>query len=160
MSYWRTFLAVVLLALSLSIPSFAAVSMQCPGAAVPQEEKASYAMPAAQGGHHDHGDRDDHARHASSCAACVVMCRVRVLLLRHGDVECACGACRGERRRHHRRASALGRGRLVPDGRNRPAAAPDARLVAARGRCAAIRHPLRRPHPARRTTYDETCSCD
>ncbi|MBK1824845.1 MULTISPECIES: hypothetical protein [Burkholderia cepacia complex] len=74
MSYWRTFLVVVLLALSLSIPSFAAVSMQCPGAAVPQEEKASHAMPAAQGGHHDHGDRGDHARHASSCAACVSCC--------------------------------------------------------------------------------------
>ncbi|WP_175876775.1 hypothetical protein [Burkholderia sp. BCC0097] len=71
MSYWRTFLVVVLLALSLSIPSLAAVSMQCAGAAVPQEETASHAMAAAQDGQHDHGD---HARHASSCAACVSCC--------------------------------------------------------------------------------------
>ncbi|NTZ87521.1 hypothetical protein FCJ61_32165 [Burkholderia metallica] len=71
MSYWRTFLVVVLLALSLPIESFAAVSMQCAGAAVLYEEKAPNAMPAAQDGHHDHGD---HARHASSCAACVSCC--------------------------------------------------------------------------------------
>ncbi len=46
MSYWRTFLVVVLLALSLPMQSFAAVSMQCAGAAVPHEEKAPHAMPA------------------------------------------------------------------------------------------------------------------
>ncbi|HEM7804059.1 hypothetical protein [Burkholderia sp.] len=71
MSYWRTFLVVVLLALSLPIQSFAAVSMQCASVAAPHEEKVSRAMPAAQDGHADHGD---HARHASSCVACVSCC--------------------------------------------------------------------------------------
>ncbi|MBR8235257.1 hypothetical protein K6W26_12260 [Burkholderia sp. AU42008] len=71
MSYWRTFLVVVLLALSLPIQSFAAVSMPCAGAAVPHEDNAPHTIPAAQDGHHDHGDR---ARHASSCAACVSCC--------------------------------------------------------------------------------------
>ncbi|KVT04356.1 hypothetical protein WT24_25385 [Burkholderia sp. MSMB1078WGS] len=71
MSYWRTFLVVVLLALSLPIQSFAAVSMPCSGAAARHGDNASYAMPAAQDGHRD---RDDHARHAPSCAACVSCC--------------------------------------------------------------------------------------
>ncbi|WP_175884003.1 hypothetical protein [Burkholderia sp. BCC0044] len=71
MSYWRTFLVVVLLALSLPIQSFAAVSMQCAGVAVQHEDNAPHTMPAAQDGHQDHGD---HARHASSCAACVSCC--------------------------------------------------------------------------------------
>ncbi|WP_322084702.1 hypothetical protein [Burkholderia sp. BCC1972] len=73
MSFWRKFLLVVLLALSLPIQSFAAASMPCAGAgagAVPVEE-APNAMPAAQAGHHDH---DGHARHASSCPACVSCC--------------------------------------------------------------------------------------
>ncbi|WP_175978091.1 hypothetical protein [Burkholderia sp. BCC1047] len=70
MSYWRTFLVVVLLALSLPIQSFAAVSTPCAGAAVPHQDNAPHTMPAAQDGHHDHGD---HARHAS-CAACVSCC--------------------------------------------------------------------------------------
>ncbi|RQU84954.1 hypothetical protein DF133_26990 [Burkholderia cenocepacia] len=68
MSYWRTFLVVVLLALSLPIQSFAAVSMPCAGAAVPHEDQALHTTPTAQDGHHDH------ARHASSCAACVSCC--------------------------------------------------------------------------------------
>ncbi|WP_253195891.1 hypothetical protein [Burkholderia cenocepacia] len=151
MSYWRTFLVVVSLALSLPIQSFAAVSMQCASVAAPHEEKVSHAMPAAQDGHADHGD---HARHASSCVACVSCC------FGTGMSGGACGAGRGERRRHDRRAAAFGCGRVVPDRRHRPAAAPDARLVPARGRPAAIRPLLRRPPQARRTTYDETCSCD
>ncbi|WGY70342.1 hypothetical protein KEC55_25200 [Burkholderia cepacia] len=71
MSYWRKFLLVVLLALSLPIQSFATVSMQCERVAVAPMEAPSHAMPAAQAGHHDH---DDHARHASSCSACVSCC--------------------------------------------------------------------------------------
>ncbi|KVL08064.1 hypothetical protein [Burkholderia sp. MSMB1826] len=71
MSYWRTFLVVVLLALSLPIQSFAVVSMPCSGAAMRHADNASHAMPAAQNVHHDHGD---HARGASSCAACVSCC--------------------------------------------------------------------------------------
>ncbi|WP_343726358.1 hypothetical protein [Burkholderia seminalis] len=67
MSYWRKFLVVVLLALSLTIQSFAAVSMQCAGVAVMPAEAA----PHAQEGRHDH---DGHARHASSCSACVSCC--------------------------------------------------------------------------------------
>ncbi|WP_175798462.1 hypothetical protein [Burkholderia ambifaria] len=77
MSYWRKFILVVLLALSLPIQSFATVSMQCAGAvaAVPHAEHeasadhpaASLAMSSAQGGEHAH---EGHARHASSCWAC------------------------------------------------------------------------------------------
>ncbi|MBR8186817.1 hypothetical protein KDW54_30950 [Burkholderia ambifaria] len=83
MSYWRKFILVVLLALSLPIQSFATVSMQCAGAgavaAVPHAEDrmsadhpaASRAMPSAQGGEHAH---DDHARHASACSSCGACC--------------------------------------------------------------------------------------
>ncbi|UEP23670.1 hypothetical protein [Burkholderia ambifaria] len=83
MSYWRKFILVVLLALSLPIQSFATVSMQCAGAgaaaAVPHAEDgasadhpaAARAMPSAQGGEHAH---DDHARHASSCSTCGACC--------------------------------------------------------------------------------------
>jgi len=71
MSYWRTFLVVVLLALSLPIQSFAAVSMQCAGAAVSHGDNAPHTISTPQDGHHDHGD---HARHATSCAACVSCC--------------------------------------------------------------------------------------
>ncbi|WP_333991560.1 hypothetical protein [Burkholderia cepacia] len=71
MSYWRKFLVVVLLALSLPIQSFATVSMQCERAAVAPMEAASHTMPAAQDGHHD---ADSHARHAPACSACVSCC--------------------------------------------------------------------------------------
>ncbi|EMN1926172.1 hypothetical protein RVV18_000531 [Burkholderia ambifaria] len=81
MSYWRKFILVVLLALSLPIQSFATVSMQCAGpvAAVPHAEDrmsadhpaASRAMPSAQGGEHAHVD---HARHASACSSCGACC--------------------------------------------------------------------------------------
>ncbi|WP_175843635.1 hypothetical protein [Burkholderia arboris] len=71
MSYWRKFLLVVLLALSLPIQSFAAVSMQCAAAAVAPVEAAPHAMPVAQDGRHDH---DGSARHASQCSACVSCC--------------------------------------------------------------------------------------
>lgn len=74
MSYWRKFILVVLLALSLPIQSFATVSMQCAGSVVPHGEEASHTMPVAQGTHGGHADRDSHARHAPSCAACVSCC--------------------------------------------------------------------------------------
>ncbi|MET3821921.1 hypothetical protein ACVK00_000824 [Burkholderia sp. PvR073] len=79
MSYWRKFILVVLLALSLPIQSFATVSMQCAGAVAPHAEDgasadhpaAARAMPSAQGGEHAH---EDHARHASSCSSCGACC--------------------------------------------------------------------------------------
>ncbi|NTX25990.1 hypothetical protein HT746_02300 [Burkholderia pyrrocinia] len=71
MSYWRKFILVVLLVLSLPIQSFAAVSMQCAGAAVPHREAAPHTMWIAQGSHADH---DGYARHAPSCSACVSCC--------------------------------------------------------------------------------------
>ncbi|WP_431227961.1 hypothetical protein [Burkholderia contaminans] len=85
MSYWRKFLVVVLLALSLPIQSFAAVSMACAGAvvAMPHAEDgasaddavAPRAMPNAHGGQHkDEHAHDDHARHAQPCSACGSCC--------------------------------------------------------------------------------------
>ncbi|WP_322025709.1 hypothetical protein [Burkholderia sp. BCC1977] len=81
MSYWRKFILVVLLALSLPIQSFATVSMPCAGAvaAMPHAEAgasadgpaASHAMQRAHGEQHE---RDNHARHATSCSACSTCC--------------------------------------------------------------------------------------
>ncbi|MBN3830582.1 hypothetical protein [Burkholderia sp. Ac-20344] len=71
MSYWRKFLVVVLLALSLPIQSFATVSMPCTAAVAPYADEASHTMPVAQDGHRDAGS---HARHAPSCSACVSCC--------------------------------------------------------------------------------------
>lgn len=80
MSYWRKFILVVLLALSLPIQSFATVSMRGAGAVVAAPHAgnavsahvaaASHAMSGAHGGH----AQDDHARHASSCSACGACC--------------------------------------------------------------------------------------
>lgn len=87
MSYWRKFLVVVLLALSLPIQSFAAVSMACAGAdvvvAMPHVEDgartddrvAPHAMSSAHGGQHEDEHTDDvHARHAQPCSACGSCC--------------------------------------------------------------------------------------
>ncbi|MCA8252826.1 hypothetical protein LGM89_06095 [Burkholderia sp. AU31624] len=85
MSYWRKFLVVVLLALSLPIQSFAAVSMACAGAvaAMPHsgdgasddDAVAPRAMPSAHGGQHkDEHARGDHARLAQPCSACGSCC--------------------------------------------------------------------------------------
>lgn len=88
MSYWRKFLVVVLLALSLPIQSFAAVSMACAGAdavvAMPHVEDgarandrvAPHAMSSAHGGgqHKDEHTHDNHARHAQPCSACGACC--------------------------------------------------------------------------------------
>ncbi|VWD38393.1 hypothetical protein BLA18112_06589 [Burkholderia lata] len=84
MSYWRKFLLVVLLALSLPIQSFATVSMACAGGDVAMPhvedgvsavEAGPHAMPNTQGGQqkhrHEHGD---HARHAQPCSACGSCC--------------------------------------------------------------------------------------
>jgi len=71
MSYWRKFILVVLLALSLPIQSFATVSMQCAGAAVPHAEEAPHTMSTEQGARGNHGD---HESRAASCAACVSCC--------------------------------------------------------------------------------------
>jgi len=85
MSYWRKFLVVVLLALSLPIQSFATVSMACAGAvavvAMPHAEDgaraddpaATRAMSNVHGGQHRHA-HDDHARHAQPCSACGSCC--------------------------------------------------------------------------------------
>ncbi|VWC24779.1 hypothetical protein BLA13014_05917 [Burkholderia aenigmatica] len=87
MSYWRKFLLVVLLALSLPIQSFAAVSMACASTgavvAMPHSEDgaraddsaAPRAMPGVQGGQHEHQQgHDDPARHAQPCSACGSCC--------------------------------------------------------------------------------------
>ncbi|VWD44583.1 hypothetical protein BLA39750_05640 [Burkholderia lata] len=87
MSYWRKFLLVVLLALSLPIQSFATVSMACASTgavvAMPHAEDgasavdsaAPHAMPSAYGGQHKHEHtHDDHARHAQPCSACGSCC--------------------------------------------------------------------------------------
>ncbi|MBN3795195.1 DUF2946 family protein [Burkholderia sp. Ac-20392] len=86
MSYWRKFLLVVLLALSLPIQSFAAVSMACAGTgavvAMPHAEDGAsaveampHAMPGAQGGQHERQhEHADHARHAQPCSACGSCC--------------------------------------------------------------------------------------
>ncbi|MDR6497156.1 hypothetical protein J2785_000298 [Burkholderia ambifaria] len=71
MSYWRKFILVVLLALSLPIQSFATLSMQCAGAAVPHAKEAPHTMSIAQG---TQGKQGDHDSHAPSCAACVSCC--------------------------------------------------------------------------------------
>ncbi|KVV55578.1 hypothetical protein WT27_25620 [Burkholderia territorii] len=69
MSYWRKFILVVLLALCVPIQSFAAVSTQCAGAAVPHAGAdapvAPHAMPSVHG---------EHAREAAPCPACGPCC--------------------------------------------------------------------------------------
>ncbi|HDR8858979.1 hypothetical protein [Burkholderia territorii] len=75
MSYWRKFILVVLLALCVPIQSFAAVSTQCAGAAVPHAgadaSAAWQAMPSVHGERHRHGE---HARDATRCSACGSCC--------------------------------------------------------------------------------------
>jgi hypothetical protein len=84
MSYWRKLLIVVLLALSLPVQSFAAVSMKCVPARASVGElpvrHAGYEMSghhhgmhamvvADDGHHHDHG-RSHHVHSCSTCASC------------------------------------------------------------------------------------------
>ncbi|WP_230946929.1 hypothetical protein [Burkholderia stagnalis] len=79
MSYWRKFLIVVLLALSLPVQSFAAAAMSC---ALAGDMRARHAE--AAGGAQLHDMRDDHghtrhaapgdAGHAHACQACASCC--------------------------------------------------------------------------------------
>ncbi|VWC45117.1 DUF2946 family protein [Burkholderia lata] len=78
MSYWRKFVLVVLLALSLPIQSFATVSMACAGAgavvAMPHAEGGASAVDSAALGEQHQHEHDDHARHAQPCSACGSCC--------------------------------------------------------------------------------------
>ncbi|MBS2132206.1 hypothetical protein KEX41_28900 (plasmid) [Burkholderia thailandensis] len=86
MSYWRNFFIVVLLALSLPVQSFAAISMKCVAAYAddsevhaPHEEEAGSAhrphathdMALADNGHYHHHHGVAHQAHScSTCASC------------------------------------------------------------------------------------------
>lgn len=88
MSYWRKFLVVVLLALSLPVQSFAAISMKCvPTHADAGEAPVRHVVHAMA--EHDHGFHgvafadDDHrhaprsahhAHHAHLCSTCASCC--------------------------------------------------------------------------------------
>ena len=86
MSYWRKLFIVVLLALSLPVQSFAAISMKCVAAHADAGEGATqHAEQAASEHHHEmHGVAfadDDHphhyhgnAHHAHSCSTCASCC--------------------------------------------------------------------------------------
>ncbi|WP_250532561.1 hypothetical protein [Caballeronia sp. AZ10_KS36] len=85
MSYWRKFIIVVLLALSLPVQSFAAVSMVCAPSEVADDEASSHQhlhQSEAAGDHTVIADNDEHAGHhhngghhvhtCSTCASCCV----------------------------------------------------------------------------------------
>ncbi|CAD6554019.1 hypothetical protein LMG28727_05629 [Paraburkholderia kirstenboschensis] len=84
MSYWRKLFLVVLLALSLPVQSFAAVSMTCaPWEAVDDEATAeqfhqaeladAHAVVAASDDHQNHDHNGGHHVHAClTCASCCV----------------------------------------------------------------------------------------
>jgi hypothetical protein len=85
MSYWRKLLIVVLLALSLPVQSFAAVSMKCvPTRADSGEPPARHVVHDMTTGHHelhgmalaDAGHPHDHGgvHHAHSCSTCASCC--------------------------------------------------------------------------------------
>ncbi|KWC50738.1 hypothetical protein [Burkholderia ubonensis] len=73
MSYWRKFFIVVLLALSLPVQSFAAVSTQCAAA---QDDAPRYLQQAAPAYHRDmqRMARADGAHHAHACSTCASCC--------------------------------------------------------------------------------------
>lgn len=79
MSYWRKFLVVVLLALSLPVQSFAAAAMPC---AVAGAMPAPHAEAAGIAHHHDMRNDGGHTRHAApgdaghaqACQACTSCC--------------------------------------------------------------------------------------
>ncbi|WP_330771291.1 hypothetical protein [Burkholderia stagnalis] len=79
MSYWRKFLIVVLLALSLPVQSFAAAAMSC---ALAGGTAARHAQAAGSAHHYDMRDDRGHTRHAvpgdtghaHACQACVSCC--------------------------------------------------------------------------------------
>ncbi|WP_232437296.1 DUF2946 family protein [Burkholderia ubonensis] len=83
MSYWRTFFIVVLLALSLPVQSFAAVSTQCAAAqddaprhreqAAPEYHRDMQRMARADDAHHPrHHGGAHHAHACSTCASCCI----------------------------------------------------------------------------------------
>ncbi|MGN6316510.1 hypothetical protein [Trinickia sp.] len=86
MSYWRKFFIVVLLALSLPVQSFAAISMICVAShAQAGETPLAHAEQTMSEHHHDmHGTTlaaDDHrthrhsgGHHAHSCSMCAACC--------------------------------------------------------------------------------------
>ncbi|ACC71221.1 hypothetical protein PPMP20_13785 [Paraburkholderia phymatum] len=83
MSYWRKLLLVVLLALSLPVQSFAAVSMICVPAEVAGDESATHPLGEAGpvGEHAVVADVDDHdghdhsgGNHAHACLTCASCC--------------------------------------------------------------------------------------
>jgi len=86
MSYWRKLFIVVLLALSLPVQSFAAISMKCVAShAKARETPIGHAEQRMSEHHHDmHGTAiaaDDHhthhhggGHHAHSCSTCAACC--------------------------------------------------------------------------------------
>ncbi|CAN7271093.1 hypothetical protein LJR230_001145 [Trinickia sp. LjRoot230] len=86
MSYWRKLFTVVLLALSLPVQSFAAISMECVASyAEAGETPIVHAEQDISEHHHDmsgtaltaddhHTDHNDGSYHAHSCSACAACC--------------------------------------------------------------------------------------
>ncbi|HHX4058134.1 TPA: hypothetical protein ACU967_005953 [Burkholderia contaminans] len=84
MSYWRKLFIVVLLALSLPVQSFAAISMKCIAAHTEAGEASAQHMELAEPAHHhemhgvaladdpqhDHLGKIHHAHSCSTCASC------------------------------------------------------------------------------------------
>ncbi|RQS71526.1 hypothetical protein DID96_12365 [Burkholderia sp. Bp8963] len=85
MSYWRKLFIVVLLALSLPVQSFAAISMKCIAAhaeagepavrhvveSMPGHHHEAHGLALADGEHlHHHHGNTQHAHSCSTCASC------------------------------------------------------------------------------------------
>ena len=84
MSYWRKLFLVVLLALSLPVQSFAAVSMICASSEVADDEASTsphHHQPGAADGHAVVADSNDHeghhhngGHHVHACPTCASCC--------------------------------------------------------------------------------------
>ncbi|RQR52019.1 hypothetical protein DIE19_28780 [Burkholderia sp. Bp9126] len=88
MSYWRKLFLVVLLALSLPVQAFAAISMQCAARTEAGERVGARARPAASAHHLDmhrmtlgnderhphHGEDAHRAHHTPTCSTCASCC--------------------------------------------------------------------------------------
>jgi hypothetical protein len=83
MSYWRKLFLIVLLALSLPVQSFAAVSMICAGSEAVDDEVTDHHvhLDDSADGHILVADNDDHhghdhsgAHHAHACLTCASCC--------------------------------------------------------------------------------------
>ncbi|RZF27961.1 hypothetical protein EVC45_19605 [Paraburkholderia sp. UYCP14C] len=91
MSYWRKFFLVVLLALSLPVQSFAAVSMICAASEAVDDEATAHhallddsadghALVANDDDHHGHDHTGAHHVHAClTCASCCVSAALPVV---------------------------------------------------------------------------------